>query len=144
MSRKNSRRRSRKTGSRRPRQSKVHIAHPALLFIKRPEFIGKLACGALLFGFFIYGLYDNVGWPFIALGWVSILLYPFAKKGADDTLLHLTSARVFEVIDGYRIGTLYLFIVMPLTLPLAAGYFIYHTVKWRQMRRQADVVYQQE
>ncbi len=29
------------------------------------------------------------------------------------------------------------FIVMPLTLPLAAGYFIYHTVKWRQMRRQA-------
>ncbi|MEF3101734.1 hypothetical protein QFJ66_20720 [Raoultella terrigena] len=144
MSRKNSRRRPRKTGSRRPRQSKVRIAHPAVLFIKRPEFIGKLACGALFFGFFIYSLYDTVGWPLIALGWVSILLYPFAKKGADDTLLRLTSARVFEVIDGHRIGALYLFIVMPLTLPLAAGYFIYHTVKWRQMRRQADVVYQQE
>nr|VUD31998.1 Uncharacterised protein [Raoultella sp. NCTC 9187] len=51
------------------------------------------------------------------------------KKGLTIRCLHLTSARVFEVIDGYRIGTLYLFIVMPLTLPLAAGYFIYHTVK---------------
>jgi hypothetical protein len=36
-----------------------------------------------------------------------------------------------------RFGALYLFALVPLTLPLAAGYFIYHTVKWRQMRRQA-------
>lgn len=140
MSRKNSHRRSRKTGSRRPRQRAVRIVHPAVLFIKRPDFIGKLACGVFLFGLLIYDLYDEVGWPLIALGWLSILLFPFAKRGADDTLLHLTSERTFETINGGgmgRFGALYLFALVPLTLPLAAGYFIYHTVKWRQMRRQA-------
>ncbi len=110
-----------------------------MLFIKRTDFIGKLAWGVFLFGLLIYDLYDEVGWPLIALGWLSILLFPFAKRGADDTLLHLTSERTFNTINGGGIGqfgALYLFALVPLTLPLAAGYFIYHTVKWRQMRRQ--------
>ncbi|WP_142513727.1 hypothetical protein [Klebsiella huaxiensis] len=110
--------------------------HPAIRFINSTDFIGKLATGIILFGITIYNFNEIIQhWWINALLWLSMFLWPFAKRMADDLLLSIVSERVFEVINGGgigRFGALYWFVLAPLTLPLAIGYFCYHSCKWKK------------
>lgn len=100
------------------------------------NFCAKLAVGVLVFGYFIYSFSIDSNHPaLLAIAVVSVPLYPFAKKGADDAIRHLTSENFVETLNagGSRgLGALYLLcFIMPLTIPLALSYFIYHYVKYR-------------
>lgn len=110
--------------------------NPVIQFVRSFNFYVKLAVGALFFGYFIYLFSDNGNHPILlTIAAVSIPLYPFAKKGADDTLRHLTSANFVERLNDGRARELVIFylffFIMPLTIPLSLAYFIYQFVKYR-------------
>lgn len=64
--------------------------HPALRFINSTDFIGKLATGIILFGINIYNFNEIIQhWWINALLWLSMFLWPFAKRMADDLLLSI-------------------------------------------------------
>lgn len=110
--------------------------NPVIQFVRSFNFYVKLAVGALFFGYFIYLFSDNGNHPvLLTIAAVSIPLYPFAKKGTDDTLRHLTSANFVERLNDGRARELVIFylffFIMPLTIPLSLAYFIYQFVKYR-------------
>ena len=106
---------------------------PVIQFIKSLDFIGKFGLGILLYGMFITDSYFLQYHPtLITVCAVSIFFYPFAKKGADDSLRRYTSERKFEFIsNGHGIRALYTLIVMLFAIPLGIGYFLYHYWQYR-------------
>lgn len=119
-----------------------HIAnkkrqHPIRLFIRSWDFGGKSFLGLLVFGMFIYSLNDNVTIHFLWIIYACICLplFPFAKKCSDDVLRHYFSESTFEdVINGSSprgIGVLYLMLIIPFIIPLAAGYFVYQIINYK-------------
>ncbi|MEM8377483.1 hypothetical protein Q4R82_16745, partial [Morganella morganii] len=62
-------------------------------------------------------------------------LFPFAKKCSDDALRHYFSESTFEdVINGSSprgLGGLYLILIIPFIIPLAAGYFVYQIINYK-------------
>ena len=113
---------------------------PVIQFVRSFNFYAKLAVGIIFFGYFIYSFSENGNHPILlTIAAVSIPLYPFAKKGADDTIRHLTSEKVVETLNagGPRgLGALYLVcFIVPLTIPFGLCYFIYHYLKYRSTTR---------
>lgn len=110
--------------------------NPVIQFMRSFNFYAKLAVGVIFFGYFIYNFSENGNHPvLLTIAAVSIPLYPFAKKGADDAIRHLTSEKFVERLNegGARgFGALYLVLfIVPLTIPLGLAYFIYQYVKYR-------------
>ena len=134
-----------KSGSRYLREQKARKQdrwkqNPLILFIRSVDFLGKLALGALLLGVIIFRIYDMAGFtPLIVFTAISIIFFPFAKRGTDDIIQPRVSDRVFEMINdrGLRaLGPFYLFTVLALSIPLGVAYMIYHYWQYRKAGRE--------
>jgi len=114
--------------------------NPLILFIRSLDFLGKLALGALLLGIAIFNIYHYDGFtPLLFIAALSIVFFPFAKRGTDDVIRPRVSERVFEMIDdrGFRgLGPLYLFTVLALAIPLGLIYMAYHYWQYRKAGRE--------
>lgn len=114
--------------------------NPLILFIRSLDFLGKLALGALLLGIAIFNIYHYAGCtPLLFIAALSIVFFPFAKRGTDDVIRPRVSERVFEMIDdrGFRgLGPLYLFTVLALSIPLGLIYMAYHYWQYRKAGRE--------
>jgi hypothetical protein len=114
--------------------------NPLILFIRSLDFLGKLALGALLLGIAIFNIYHYAGFrPLLFITALSIVFFPFAKRGTDDVIQPRVSERVFEMIDdrGFRgLGPLYLFTVLALSIPLGLIYMAYHYWQYRKAGRE--------
>ncbi|MCU6376283.1 hypothetical protein KSU17_07420 [Morganella morganii] len=86
---------------------------------------------------FIYSLNDNsiIHFLWIIYACICLPLFPFAKKCSDDVLRHYFSESTFEdVINGggpRGLGALYLMLIIPFVIPLAAGYFVYQIINYK-------------
>ncbi|HCM61554.1 MAG TPA: hypothetical protein DIT05_03275 [Morganella sp. (in: Bacteria)] len=109
-------------------------SHPVRVFIRSRDFLAKSIISIMIFGMIIYSVSKETNnLMLIIYITTSMLLFPFAKKAGDDLIRYYFSEKTFKIINEGRItdhGSIYLFIIMIITIPLAAGYFVYYTIDY--------------
>lgn len=109
-------------------------SHPVRVFIRSRDFLAKSIISIMIFGMIIYSVNKETNnLTLIIYIAISMLLFPFAKKTSDDLIRHYFSEKTFKVINEGRItdhGSIYLVIIMIITIPLATGYFIYYSIDY--------------
>ena len=107
--------------------------NPVRLFVRSWDFFWKTCLSIFVFAPFIYTFRKNIYNIVTLYACCCLPLFPFAKKCSDDILRYYFSEKTFDEIinaGGARgLWVLYLVVIIPLTIPLAMVYFIYHYKK---------------
>lgn len=109
---------------------------PFIRYIKSLDFIGKFCLGVLLVTVLIFDVVKNGDHPLlIVLAVVTLVFFPFAKRGSDDAIRHFTSEKTFEFINSsYGLGALYPLVLLLLSIPLGTAYCLYLLFKHKETK----------
>ncbi|MCW1876279.1 hypothetical protein OMR58_17650 [Erwinia sp. INIA-01] len=121
---------------------KAPLATPMRRYLRSGELGWNFLSGLLVYGIAMFTLIKHFSLWFLLPALLLIALYPFAKKAMDSLVIHLFSVRVCNFLNGSPRGldAIYnILVIMPLTLPLALGWFIYCHRAARKMRQQESM-----
>lgn len=111
-------------------------------YLRSGEFAWNFLSGLIFYGVAMVTLIKDFSLWFFLPALLLIALFPFAQKAMDSLVIHLFSVRVCKFLNETPrgLGAIYpIFIVMPLTLPLALGWFIYCHREAHRMRQRESM-----